>query len=342
MLGLVVLLVCISSLSTAFFVEEDPLYEFTWVNIPMTANWLGDYLLLFSCPSLINLYNEKGNIPLHVYMNRIIDSQDSLHQAQAPYGCAQKLMSQTKRFGFSYPFDGKSAAVAIFDHPSARITCGFLNNIEFPPGSSRNLTLRAELKAEIRAAPVPVSAFSQISGMNSCQTKMVLGRMCGLPSVITVEDMVEAKRRISEDFEFVGLTDEPDASAVLFFVMHNRRKSDRSIPDYLRGLATGKSARSHGSGAFMRTHAALKGGGYSDETDEELYDHIRDLFYRRCVEYEVSTQFWPSGEKKRGSGLHKPRGGPGSGSGSGLAGRGSHSAKPPPSLMSWFNFQRPQ
>ena len=49
--------------------------------------------------------------------------------------------------------------------------------------------------------------YSKLDGMSSCQTKMVLGYRCGSGSnehvVLTNTLLLEAKRRLNEDFAFI-------------------------------------------------------------------------------------------------------------------------------------------
>ena len=60
--------------------------------------------------------------------------------------------------------------------------------------------------------------------MTGCQTKLVLGHNCGageLDVKITPKEMEKAKKRITDDFIFIGLTEYPIGNVLkLCFLFH--------------------------------------------------------------------------------------------------------------------------
>jgi hypothetical protein len=62
--------------------------------------------------------------------------------------------------------------------------------------------------------------FASYPGIAGCQTKMIVGQPCAAFYNVSLADVVEAKRRITEDFAFVGIVDYWEESVCLFHRMY--------------------------------------------------------------------------------------------------------------------------
>lgn len=108
---------------------------------------------------------------------------------------------------------------------------------------------------------------SHFPGLRGCMTKMVLGRQCSEKYQLTHADLQEAKRIVSEELAFVGLTERWHESVRLFHSMHGGILHSEEL--YIR---TRESPP-----AIENVRTALDGSSY-DYFDEELYRTAMETF----------------------------------------------------------------
>ena len=97
--------------------------------------------------------------------------------------------------------------------------------------------------------------------------------------------MEEAKRRARDDFLFVGITEEAEATEALFRAMFtgnlntevafsstHHRKNKQSTDD-----------RQH------QMESSLRSINWKDDFDQPLYEEVKRVFYARCKAYNITT-----------------------------------------------------
>ncbi len=96
---------------------------------------------------------------------------------------------------------------------------------------------------------------------------MILGIECAKMYVITMKDIVEAKRRISQEFAFVGIQSRWNQTIQLFHSLYGGKIYDEE----LLKLRSNKK---------QKLHQALLGvfGDIIDYADSEIYKHALEIF----------------------------------------------------------------
>jgi hypothetical protein len=212
----------------------------------------------------------------------------------------EDAMCPATRFGFHWPhsdiYEGKGyiynreikagAIATLFRNPLNRVVSAFMfSGIMFPFGSVVDVN-GTNARQQIMQSPCPICAYANYPGIASCQTKMVLGYTCGQPIELSEVHMAEARRRLEEDFVFIGLTEEPRATQDLFLATFNIR--------LMEPLPVIPNIRSfYGESNSKKRHIELKDqlirGNWSDPFDQRLYEFARSKFYSRCQRYGVWT-----------------------------------------------------
>eukprot|EP01031_Cornospumella_fuschlensis_P030328 gene30328-36648_t len=110
---------------------------------------------------------------------------------------------------------------------------------------------------------------SHFPGIKGCMTRMILGLNC-LDTIysITVEDMLEAKRRLKESFAFVGITSKWNESIAKFHRMYGGNM-------YLDELSRPPSRHSREKAHVVNI---LRSANYRDVWDEEIFQHAQKIF----------------------------------------------------------------
>ena len=135
---------------------------------------------------------------------------------------------------------------------------------------------------------IPIVTYAEASHNHGCQTKMVLGYTCGanISHLITDEEFDEVKRRVIHDFAFIGLTEEFDASVLLFHKQFG--PSDPRATQFervhMRENIFNPPERK------VNLHKQLITHGYRDKFDGDLYDLVSAIFYARCHYYNITTK----------------------------------------------------
>jgi hypothetical protein len=171
--------------------------------------------------------------------------------------------------------------VTLVRNPLDRIISAFLfENGGMLDGSSD----RSVIHKMTLAATYPIVSYANVPGIASCQTKIVMGHFCQRKVTFGPDEVEEAKRRLRDDFLFVGLTEEPSASADLFVAMFGRG----SLPLDFTQTKTRVNGR-HSSSAHKKHQCELTRNGWYDEADVSLYEQAQVLFYARCRQYGVKS-----------------------------------------------------
>lgn len=288
-----------------------------WMHIQKTSSWIGDLLAVWACPDAAartladhNIHSEqlvsfsefKYWDEMNQYLMRHAIDVPNANAAMRSYhlNCSVTFDSYGAGFGYHTPYQFDSmnhTIVTVFRKPIDRLVASFLFDIMLPQGSPfvPDVGKMETIRAEIRNATNPIHKYSETLGIPSCQTKMILGYGCGSDVTLTEEHFVEAKRRLREDVYFFGLSEEPVASANLFFAIHsaeggnpNRKSIQQSngppiILRNSRGNASNRQRVHH-----MLVMDLLK-AGWNDRFDNELYVEASKIFYDRCRKYNIEV-----------------------------------------------------
>lgn len=147
----------------------------------------------------------------------------------------------------------------------------------------RTVTARA-LDTYIHSADEPIMAYARLPGLTGCQSKMVLGRYCASQYDLTHKDAREAKRRLREDFAFVGLTERWFDSVKLLYAMFGDAPSECEVKLSYRKI------RSNIYEKFKKDEhklviETLKRHRWVDYFDKRLYVEAERIFELRFDHY---------------------------------------------------------
>lgn len=180
------------------------------------------------------------------------------------------------------------------------LRCNKYNNLFFfelgimlPHGFKGREKNSKQIKRNISSSKYPILSYAMTPGISSCQTKMVLGHPCGGDVALHQSDIIEAIRRIRQDFKFVGLTEEPNASARLYLAMYVDEviANNNTIDiDYLLNRSNRKNTKISNATINSLTDV-LKEQKWSDRYDEQLYEAAARIFYERCAVYSIVTEY---------------------------------------------------
>lgn len=264
-----------------------------WMHIQKTSSWLGDTIAVWACPHVLGAFDQAVQDEISVYSTEEFRTTIGL--------CKIKLFDtydkRFGRYGYHVPYlprqfpRMKYSTVSVFRRPIDRLISAFLfrGGVMIPRGSVYHSKYYNEtvhkaavaFKRSIRSATYPIVAYANHPEIPSCQAKMVLGYHCGSNVVITATMIAEAKRRLREEFLFVGLTEEPQATLHLFHAIFGGMNV--GINDKIR-RNTGHTVEVHDQLVeILRQHH------WSDTPDEEVYREAARIFYARCEKYGIAT-----------------------------------------------------
>ena len=171
-----------------------------WMHIQKTSSWIGDFLLLYSCPHLRPMYDRMDDQVF--FYDQVRTHPDLLTECEV-----EVTRGHDGAFGWHDPYlpahIGNGTTISVFRKPEYRLISSFLFNMMIPTGNvySDNNTL----PEHVRNAAQPLIAYANVPGMASCQIKMVLGHYCGKwISELSRADIEKAKHRVKHEFAFVG------------------------------------------------------------------------------------------------------------------------------------------
>lgn len=272
------------------------------MHIQKTSSWIGDFLILYACPHLRPMYDQMDDKVF--FYDQVRAHPDMLANCEV-----EVTRGHDGAFGWHDPYYpnqvGNGTTVSVFRKPEYRLISSFLFNMMIPTGNvySDNNTL----PEHVRNAANPLIAYANVPGMSSCQIKMVLGHYCGkmIPELSRV-DIEKAKHRVKHEFAFVGkfykriwsfqslsvsflvgcLTEESVASAALFYAMYGYRGYTPYLQPATKQFRTHSARNSDHQETLLEQ---LKAHNWADPPEQELYQFVRELFYSRCAQYNVST-----------------------------------------------------
>ena len=178
-----------------------------------------------------------------------------------PAHCRSRIQIYPSAYGFHEPYkeSNKGAVVTLFRKPADRLISAFLfqEGMMFPRGSPWKVNGKS-LKAVINNTRVPIFTYASMPGVAGCQTKMVLGRHCGEVVALSDADIARAVEIVSstDHFAFIGLTEEPQASALLFLAMYGPRYESTDLEAVgVMIPPVGQSIENCTARALNRTHS---------------------------------------------------------------------------------------
>lgn len=262
-----------------------------WMHIQKTSSWLGDFLLLYGCPSFHLKIPSKDIKMMYGTIARSVNN----------IGCDVKFYTGEHGYGYHIPFSlsTNQSTITLFRNPYDRIISSFLHGkgihqMMFPLGFPKRVKLKYILRQNISNTEFPILTYANLNGMKGCQTKMMLGYDCGVDIILTNKDLNEAKRRLQYDMAFFGITEESEASAKLFLTTYPSLKLTTTtlelIHEYTYKLKPRKN-KAHHTESNERYHSILKSHGWKDYYDQELYTYAKEIFYYKCKLYEIKTKY---------------------------------------------------
>lgn len=262
---------------------------------------MGDFLLLWSCSPLCQKYNTHRSSAF------FYDEMVRQWHTALPAHCRRIIKTGPSAYGFHEPYreSYKGVVVTLFRRPVDRLISAFLfhEGMMLPRGSPWKV-IGKSLKAVINTTRVPIFTYTGMPGVAGCQTKMVLGLQCGEVVALSDADTAMAVEIVSssDHFAFIGLTEEPEASALLFLAMYGPRyESDQleqpqgSANCTARALGRIYSTRYRKNSKNVQyVHDQLQeqllSSGWVDHADDQVVNAAARVFYRRCREFNISTK----------------------------------------------------
>jgi hypothetical protein len=291
-----------------------------WMHIQKTSSWLNNFLAVWDCPDFCRDFLIENNLlpsdveegghekdivyDFHpIIKKRKIKSMEAMSVfMKCSVGFRNYVATNFgwSQFGFHWPMTDQRMmgnTITLFRKPMSRIISAFLFDIMLPQGfGNRTPEVKQQIRERINSTDSPVYAYSQIPGIANCQTKMVLGFRCGVPMNLTKKQMQEAVIRVKNNFYFIGLTEESEASANLFLAMHGTegglplRKSLADLTDPPFRFTHYRRNKRHSTDSHVSYEQQMIRHGWKDEFDEAVYETAAKLFYFRCQQYNISTK----------------------------------------------------
>jgi hypothetical protein len=271
--------------------------DLCWMHIQKTSSWLGDLIHKAQCPQLAS-YRTNYVVKTYFYSwVKIVPEVLTFHNCTL-------LKCPSYRFGFHEPYPVKfrdtppdqniplydSMMATIFRDPLSRVISAFnfrREGLMIPNGMTLNDASRQRFRSDILNSDCPICAYALHRNIQSCQTKMVLGYRCGQTVKMTESKFKEAIRRVREGFAFIGLTEEYEASKLLFFAMLNLPPPPDLILDNVRNVEErDQGIRKHPSSELRRQLIEAKA---IDPFDSAVYAEAQKVFYERCRQFGIAT-----------------------------------------------------
>eukprot|EP00051_Salpingoeca_urceolata_P007043 m.93415 g.93415 ORF g.93415 m.93415 type:complete len:402 (-) comp15092_c0_seq1:172-1377(-) len=140
--------------------------------------------------------------------------------------------------------------------------------------------------------------YINVPGIKSCMTKMILGEYCARVEPISPSMLVEAVRRVTSSFAFVGLVEEWDASVCLFHAMNGGEpgvveyQNSRSYSYRYEAAGLPMAAKNRpraGNATFAAADDWKKLSEKTDPDDWQVYQAVRKRFYHELSSYGLAS-----------------------------------------------------
>jgi hypothetical protein len=187
--------------------------------------------------------------------------------------------------------------VVLLRHPLDRLIAAYLSRDDmFPTGHPyRSIANNTALKNELYQTSSSIMTYAQLIGIPSCQTKMILGYECGTPRVLTDDDIIIAKSRLENNILFIGLMEESEASACLFYAMngHHCPIDYFNLDSFIMPSRCRYGSDDHYDEELKQDFKMILNDNYwHDDADEVLYEYAQELFYERCMRFHITTKYY--------------------------------------------------
>jgi hypothetical protein len=284
----------------------------SWMHIPKTSSWIGDLILAWGCPKYRMRYRQYlTEIQTQPKRRFFFDSLKPILAQET--GCDVRFETQGVLYGGHLPHTDpvglNHSVVTMFREPISRVVSAFFfctgptAPFLFPLGFTQrhDKVFRLEVIRKVFESSNPLLSYATMQEIPSCQMKMVLGIECGKPVALQEADIIEAKRRIREDFHFFGLMEEAEATAHLYRAMYGHwgtydngqpLPSPGTYSQLIRSKKkSGKCANTaHQNATSWELAQMLRNYGFADYFDQQLYEEAKRVFYERCRRYGIRTK----------------------------------------------------
>jgi hypothetical protein len=269
------------------------LFSIYWMHVQKTGSSFWNTVYLYACPrgpAVYNDYKDKATSDGKPLFNKLIHPSvlpdDHINACDVRMfvpdkaKMAPELNKDQLPIGLHYPYHPRyrHAAVTMLRAPAERLISAFYyqqyngQRMHRPQGFD-HVGMTERFEREVHT----IVDYARFPGIASCTTKMMLGHYCASPVVLTEEDLAEAKRRLREEFVFVGMTAEWSRSISLF---HTQFGELRVKPIELVKINAG---RHHAK--YEAARLQLLASGWTDRFDTELHDEAKAIFESRCEMY---------------------------------------------------------
>eukprot|EP00051_Salpingoeca_urceolata_P007793 m.100609 g.100609 ORF g.100609 m.100609 type:complete len:352 (-) comp15408_c0_seq3:115-1170(-) len=179
----------------------------------------------------------------------------------------------------------KGQLVGLFRDPRKRLLSGYNHG-------KHSFGLPFYLKQSLRELP-DLRAYVEFPPIASCMTKMILGYLCATVVSISAAELEEAKRRVREDFAFVGLQEYWNESVCLFHRMFGGTLLDNAFQNsrsHVGKVAPGQviSGNRAGNVTYVPDTWWRKIKPEDDPFDWAIYQEARKKFFQNMIQYGLA------------------------------------------------------
>ena len=272
-----------------------PLKRIFWMHIQKTSSWIGDLLLRWSCPGIDDGYGVNPEEKVFL--------ADRVRYNLSSWKCDSTIITSYDHYGHHIPYDpdiAKGAVITVFRKPIDRIISAFLfaDGMHIPRGHPLG-DLENEVRANLSKTTHPMISYANFLGIPHCQSKMVMGYHCGEDvRGFSKSELDIAYHRLHHEFAFVGLTEEPEATYNLFRSMFGEGHlldKPHMLPPHRMNY---RKNEQHNDWAQKHFEGNLRKHRWVDQPDEFVYSTAKTLFYQRCKEHGVQTEYGGAGEHR--------------------------------------------
>lgn len=275
-----------STCSSAMRATPSPhLTRLFWLHVPKCGTSFGFVIYSYACP---RLPAAASIAPPPV--------QDAGHSDLGKQSIMLNLLAKYKPSTYC-PKDAFEPGSVLFHHDPLRASLSSshrgvalfrdpVNRLYSAFHSLHAQGMRSIEKVKLRNASTSPRTYAQFPGIASCQVKMLNGYQCAGPKVVGVEELEVAKRRLTEAFAFIGLTEHYNLSVHLFHAMFGGSPR-ASVFENARPTA-------HFIHGFSQAEASRYLTPEDDPFDTELYIEACRIFANRLEAYgfEVPPNLW--------------------------------------------------
>eukprot|EP00039_Didymoeca_costata_P003417 m.67520 g.67520 ORF g.67520 m.67520 type:complete len:351 (+) comp11897_c0_seq1:122-1174(+) len=255
-------------------VQQKTLNQLYWLHVPKCGTSFGLTLMNFGCPRLPNEVdfpkeaNSDPRLPILPLM------ADLTKRYKLSIYCDPNTFDRSRPLAFHMPVPpqlyNSQRGVALLRDPRKR---------DFSAFHSKHADgMKKQLKPSLKRVET-LGDYMAFPGIRSCQVKMMTGRYCAEYSLVTNQDLENAKKHLSTALAFVGLTDYFNESVCLFHAMFGGNPRESSF------------SHARPTSQFSSGYESSEAPFVDDPFDEALYMEARKIFVSRLKQYGFKVPY---------------------------------------------------